>query len=199
MKPYTTAVIFAGGKSSRMGQDKALLPFGASPTLTQYQYQRLQRLFTNVYISTKKDKFDFDCHIIEDNYPQSSPLVGLLSLFESLPKEAVEEAVFVLSVDSPFVDEHIIHTLFSAQDKTSDITLAQSPQGTQPLCAIYKKSILPLLKTQYQNNNHKLKDLCQKANTQSIYFEDQKPFMNLNYKEEYEKALLRMEWCMTKP
>lgn len=189
MKPYQTAVIFAGGKSSRMGQDKALLPFGASPTLTHYQYQRLKKLFHTVYISTKTDKFDFDCPIIHDRYPESSPLVGLLSLFESIQ----EDSVFVLSVDSPFVDEEVIHTLFATQKQQAHITLAQSPQGTQPLCAIYHKSILPLLKTQYHDNNHKLKDLCQKANTQNIYFEEQTPFMNLNYKEEYQKALSRVK------
>lgn len=37
-------VIFAGGKSSRMGEDKALLPFGNFKTLTQYQLTRLQKV-----------------------------------------------------------------------------------------------------------------------------------------------------------
>jgi len=38
-------VILCGGKSSRMGEDKALLPFGEYSTLVQYQYERLQSVF----------------------------------------------------------------------------------------------------------------------------------------------------------
>jgi len=51
-------VILAGGKSSRMGEDKALLPFGYSPTLTQYQLKKFQDYFKDLYISTKdKNKY----------------------------------------------------------------------------------------------------------------------------------------------
>ena len=46
-------VILAGGKSSRMGEDKSLLPFPPYKTLTHYQYQRLNKIFKNVYISSK--------------------------------------------------------------------------------------------------------------------------------------------------
>jgi len=57
---FDTAIIFAGGKSSRMGRDKALLPFGGYDTLTEYQYRRLSKIFNRVYISTKNDKFNFN-------------------------------------------------------------------------------------------------------------------------------------------
>ena len=53
-------VIFAGGKSSRMGQDKALMPFGKYNSLAQYQCERLSKIFKNIYISSKTNKFDFD-------------------------------------------------------------------------------------------------------------------------------------------
>lgn len=52
-------VILCGGKSSRMGEDKALLPFASSNSLTQYQYDRLESYFKNIYISSKIDKFSF--------------------------------------------------------------------------------------------------------------------------------------------
>jgi len=60
-------VIFAGGKSSRMGEDKSLLPFGSFSTLTEFQLNRLQKMFKNIYISCKKSsKFDFNADFIED-------------------------------------------------------------------------------------------------------------------------------------
>ncbi|HGZ69822.1 MAG TPA: molybdenum cofactor guanylyltransferase, partial [Nitratifractor sp.] len=77
------AVILAGGKSSRMGSDKALLPFGGYPTLAEYQYRRLSILFENVYISTKEDKFDFEAPLILDKEKSSSPLLAAASIFET--------------------------------------------------------------------------------------------------------------------
>ncbi|MDQ1268445.1 MAG: molybdenum cofactor guanylyltransferase, partial [Campylobacterota bacterium] len=60
-------VIFAGGKSSRMGKDKSLLPFGTFDTLTEFQLNRLGKIFKNVYISCKeKSKFNFEAEFIED-------------------------------------------------------------------------------------------------------------------------------------
>jgi len=52
-------VILSGGKSSRMGEDKSLLPFSTSNTLIEYQYKRLKPYFKDIYISSKIDKFDF--------------------------------------------------------------------------------------------------------------------------------------------
>ena len=46
-------VILSGGKSSRMGEDKSLLPFSSSNTLIQYQYERLKPYFKEIYISSK--------------------------------------------------------------------------------------------------------------------------------------------------
>ncbi|MCF6173461.1 MAG: NTP transferase domain-containing protein [Campylobacteraceae bacterium] len=62
------AVVLAGGKSSRMGRDKALLQFGWYDTLVEYQYRKLEAIFDKVYISSKEDKFDFDVDIIYDKY-----------------------------------------------------------------------------------------------------------------------------------
>ena len=52
-------VILSGGKSSRMGEDKSLLPFSSSSSLIEFQYRRLEPYFKNIFISAKNDKFDF--------------------------------------------------------------------------------------------------------------------------------------------
>jgi len=181
------AIIFAGGKSSRMGEDKALLPFDNYRTLSEFQYKKLKKYFDTVYLSSKEKKFDFECDILLDTYAESSPLVALVSIFETLDVESV----FVLSVDAPLVEEQVITKLFHAHDKKYDAVIAQSPRGVQPLCGFYNRSILTLAKDALDNEMHKLTKLLKDANIRTVSFEDESLFTNLNYKHEYEKLFLR--------
>lgn len=182
-----SAAIFAGGKSSRMGQDKALLPFGDYASLSEFQYQKLQPLFTKVYLCAKKNKFDFDCPLLLDTYEESSPLVGIVSIFETLNIDAV----FILSVDAPLVDAKIIDKLYQAYILSPNVSavIAQSPHGLEPLCGIYTRAILPLAKTYLQNNNHKLTSLLNHSTVQIVSFASTKPFTNLNTLKEYQAIL----------
>jgi molybdopterin-guanine dinucleotide biosynthesis protein A len=186
MNPYPYAVIFAGGKSTRMGKDKALLPFGEHSSLSEYQYKKLKKVFHTVFISAKEDKFHFDCQVISDIYETSSPLVGILSIFETI--EALD-SVFILSVDAPFVDESIINTIMQADNKDFDAIIAKSPHGIQPLCGLYKKSIVAQAELQYEKGNHKLQDLLGLVKTKIVLFEENTPFTNLNHPKEYRDAL----------
>ncbi|NOZ89904.1 MAG: molybdenum cofactor guanylyltransferase MobA [Epsilonproteobacteria bacterium] len=179
------AVIFAGGKSSRMGQDKALLPFSGYSTLSEYQYRRLSKIFDRVYISAKSDKFDFEVNIIKDCYSDSSPLVGIVSIFETLD---IDE-VFILSVDAPFVDNKVISTLYDKALSKSDVIVAKSPNGLEPLCGIYRRDILEKAKRFLKENNHRLQALLKEVDTQGVDFEQKEIFANLNYPVEYQKAL----------
>jgi len=182
---FSRCVIFAGGKSSRMGEDKALLPFGGFGSLAEYQYNRLSELFDIVYISAKSNKFDFDVTVIADCYSDSSPLVGLVSVFETI---GVDE-VFVLSVDAPFVDKSIIDKLYQEAIPSKDVIIASSPNGLEPLCGIYRRGILPKAKEFLDNNNHRLQALLKELDTQEVSFTQRDAFANLNYPTEYQKAL----------
>ena len=187
-KQFNCVVIFAGGKSSRMGRDKSLLSFGGYSTLAEYQFRRLSKIFDRVYISAKSNKFDFDTFIIKDCYKDSSPLVGLISVFETID---INEA-FILSVDAPFVNEGIIQKLYKEALSSSDIIVAKSSNGLEPLCGIYKKSILPIAKQFLEKNNHRLQDLFKEVNTQEIVFDQKDSFKNINYPHEYQEALISL-------
>ena len=189
MKYTIPAIIFTGGRSSRMGRDKALLPFGSHDTLAAYQYHRLKHIFEKVCISTKKKNlFSFADTVITDKYPDYSPMAGLVSVLESI--DAPE--CFVLSVDVPFVGESIISAIINASCP-GDAVVARNSGQVQPLCGLYKRSILPLAKETLLNNHHKMGRLLQDANSCFVDFEDETGFMNLNNPEEYQKALLFLE------
>ena len=185
MKRQKIAVIMAGGKSSRMKQDKALLPFGGYPTLAQYQYERLSTFFDKVYISSKSNKFNFEVELIKDSYKVSSPLVALVSIFETLK---VDE-LFVLSVDAPFVSKKTIEKLYQEALHSKDVVVAHSLYGVEPLCAIYRKSSLKISKTLLTQNIHRLQTLLDALDTQVIKFNSKEEFANLNHPQEYQEAL----------
>jgi len=187
MKLNATAVVIAGGKSSRMQKDKALLPFGKYNTLSEYQFVRLSKIFENVYLSSKVNKFNFKVDLIEDNYLVSSPLVALISIFENLE---VEEA-FVLSVDAPFVSESVIIQLYNEAKEGVDVIVAESRQGLEPLCAIYRKSFLKEAYVALDENRHRLQGLFYNLNVQKVKINDKEVFTNLNYPEEYQEASKR--------
>jgi molybdopterin-guanine dinucleotide biosynthesis protein A len=182
------AIIFAGGKSSRMGEDKSQLAFAGYNSLSEYQYRRLEKLFEKVYLSAKSDKFGFNCPIVPDNYHIHSPLAALISVFENLDTSEV----FILSVDAPFVDKDVIERIMKEERKTYDIVVAESPSGLEPLCGIYKRSILPEAKKMIEKEQHRLTTLLENMKTKRVRFQTKAPFLNLNHPDEYQEALRRL-------
>lgn len=184
-----TCIIFAGGKSSRMGKDKSLLPFANTNSLTEFQYNRLQKIFSTVIISCKdKTKFDFDAKFIEDeaDFSAYAPTSGFISVFNALQTDAI----FVLSVDTPFVSEIEINKLCEMHQKgTHEATIARTPDGIQSLCGIYTKSIKDKILQCYKKDNHKLSFILENSLTQYIDFPDKKTFFNINNPDQYEEAL----------
>jgi len=181
-------IIFAGGKSSRMGEDKSLLPFAGYNSLTHYQYQRLKKLFKRVYISSKsKEKFDFEAEFIEDIPTENifAPTVGFVSVFRALRCDSF----FVLSVDTPFITQKEIAKLINADSREFDATIAKSGFGLHPLCGLYHRSLQKEFEKMLHKENHKLGFLLKSSKTNYILFNEEKPFTNLNYFDEYKEAL----------
>lgn len=186
MKYNLPAILFAGGKSKRMGSDKALLPFGEYSTLSEFQYRKLVEIFDVVYLSAKEDKFPFSTPLIRDKNEISAPLIALESIFSSLDTEAF----FVLSVDTPLIDNNIVIQLIEAYkaNPTVDAIVAKTIGGIHPLCAIYKRALYPVIKKAVEEKNYKLISLLEEVNTYYHFFEEEQAFLNLNHKETYEKG-----------
>lgn len=181
-------VIFAGGKSSRMGEDKSLLPFANHDTLTQFQLHRLSKIFKNVYVSCKeRSKFHFHADFIEDIKTDSiyAPTAGFVSAFENL----ASESFFAISVDAPFIGKDEIEKIIQADSPNTDATIAKTAHGIEPMCGIYHRSLQEKFAMMLQEDKHKLGFLLKSSNTIYVDFEDEKPFLNLNHPHEYQEAL----------
>lgn len=182
-------ILFAGGKSSRMGTDKSLLPFGGYATLAQYQLERLRPLFAEVSISAKSaEKFPFDAPLIPD--PQGvdfAPTAGFVSAF----KITGAERIMVLSVDTPFVDEYVFETLLDADKEELDAVIARTPSGSHPMMGIYHRSLLGEFERMLAEGDHRLGKLLASSKTCYVDFTDEEAFANLNHPHEYDAACLR--------
>ncbi len=184
---WDEAVIFAGGKSSRMGKDKALLPFGGYSTLAEYQYRRLEPHFRHLSLSAKGAKFPFEAPVIRDRYQESSPIVALASVLESI----TSAWVFVLSVDMPRVDTALIARLYDAANARPQARaiVSASPSGSEPLCALYHRSLLPLARAQMLSGDHRMRSLIAAVPSAEVLCPREAPFANLNTPEEYHRLL----------
>jgi len=179
-------VILCGGKSSRMGEDKALLPFSSSPSLSQYQYDRLKPYFKDIYISSKTNKFDFlknkSNNLILDKQEESSPMIALETIFETIESEKI----FIITVDTPLVKIKSIQKIIE-HSKNFDICVAET-ERIHNLCGLFDKSCLYQIKNMLENNIHKVGFLLKNMNTSYVSFSDESEFINLNDKNEYSKA-----------
>ena len=175
-------VILAGGKSSRMGRDKSLLPFAGFDTLAQFQYERLKEAFDKVYISSKYDKFDFlpKERLILDKSDIFAPTIALLQSFQELKSEKI----FFLSVDTPFVKVETIKELI---DLDSKIAIAKS-KYLETLCGIYHVSMVDKLKKMIDSDIHKMRYLLDGFDYKTLQ-RDEQEFLNLNKEEDYKRAL----------
>ena len=171
-----------------MGEDKALLPFDNFNTLTEFQLNKLNKIFKTVYISCKdKNKFCFKANFIEDVKTDNvyAPTAGFVSIYKTLKCNSF----FAISVDSPFIDENIIIKLNEEVDNNLDAIIAKTSSAIQPMCGIYFKSLESKFIDMLKTDNHKLGFLLKNSKTKYIDFEDEKAFLNLNNPHEYKEAL----------
>ncbi|KAB7890600.1 molybdenum cofactor guanylyltransferase MobA [Poseidonibacter ostreae] len=180
-------VILCGGRSSRMGEDKSLLPFSNSNSLTQYQYDKLKSNFEEVYISSKIDKFDFlknkEKYLILDKGEIFSPIVALQTILQTIKAEKV----FIITVDTPLVSIDSINELINSSNE-SEICVAQTLK-THNLCGVFSTSLVKFINEMLITDIHKVNYLLKNNNTKYLDFPNDDEFINLNNKDEYKRAL----------
>lgn len=179
-------VILCGGKSSRMGTNKALLPLHGTP-LISYQYHRLASLFPQVYISAKAPLFDLP-FICEDS-ALFSPLVGIKASFEALQSPRI----FFICVDTPFITESSIKKLLDSAPPSSLVHFAKSHAKSHYLTSLWHRDALPLIKHAIESQDYKLAHLITPLlhthRASFLEYNNPQEFLNLNTPQDYQTAL----------
>lgn len=148
-KQFLSAVILAGGKSSRMGQDKALIAWDGIPLL-QRVCQVASQCCQQVYILTpwperyQEIVTDFNDQFLVESNPGQGPLVALAQALAELPTEWI----LLLACDLPLLQVEIIRDWAARLNNIPDSILATVPQQEnfwQPTCGFYRREALPEL------------------------------------------------------
>ena len=134
----TVGFAVAGGRSRRMGQDKALLPWGDTDLLG-HALARLSGVVDEVGILPGAERRYTDRGAAEhlDAAPDQGPLAGLLAALEGAPGRAA----LLLGVDLPLVPSRLLERLV-ALSGSADAVVPVSPRGPEPLCALYSATCL---------------------------------------------------------
>ncbi len=148
-----TGIVLAGGKNSRMGVEKAFLKVCGQRIIDRV-YASLKPITPHIIIVTNRPLLyqQFPARIVTDLIPHQGPLGGILTgLFYTTSFPAL-----VLACDLPFVTTKFLEFLISYWDERLDALIPKTPDGHQPLCAIYGKGAMPVLEAQLKRGDLRL-------------------------------------------
>ncbi|MCX2719602.1 NTP transferase domain-containing protein [Lentiprolixibacter aurantiacus] len=187
--PPLYGLVLAGGKSTRMGQDKSLLEYHGIPQ-ADYLYSLLEKICNKTFMSLRADQQNgnkgVNAILDEDRY--RGPFNGILSAHNSHP----EAAWLVLACDLPLIDEASLNQLIEARDPEFVATaMATRKSGLpEPLVAIWEPRGLnaarEYLKTAESSCPRKF---LIRNNSKLVNPEKDQVLLNANNPEEYQEAL----------
>lgn len=131
-------VILSGGKSSRMGSNKALLPYKGGRFIEAIHRQMTEIFAEVILVTNNPEQYEFiPCRKVPDLFPEGGALAGIHSgLYHS-----ANPAIFVVACDMPYLNNGLIRHLAGRADKGS-IIIPEGPAGLEPLHAVYGRGCL---------------------------------------------------------
>ena len=189
-----TAVVLAGGRSSRMGRAKALLPFDDQP-LISHTVATLGALFGDIVVvaASGQDLPVMPVTLVRDEVAYQGPVGGICYGL----KAARGEICFVTSCDSAFLNTSLIAHLVSRMPE-HDVVVPYWQGRLQPLHAVYRRSVLPLLEGQLTRGELRPVYLFDQVRTLRVdedeircFDREGASFFNMNTPEDYSEALKR--------
>jgi molybdopterin-guanine dinucleotide biosynthesis protein A len=188
--------ILAGGVSSRMKRDKALLEIGGAPLL-----MRTARLLESVagalsVIGDPAAYASFAMPVIADDWPGAGPLGGIATALRA----SRAPWNLVVACDLPYLTSEWLDFLVSrAMASAADAVLPMNALGAEPLCAMYHKRGEPAIRGALESGIRKVTDGLQNIRVETIVPAEWKAFdsegllfKNMNLPRDYREAAARL-------
>lgn len=188
-KTKPNGIILCGGRSRRMGQNKALLKLGER-TIIEQVANTLSKICNEIIISTNSEELNFlPFKIIKDKLTDIGPIAG----FHSTLMETSNEHNLIVSCDTPFITTEILEYLFSMR-KNYDVVLPVFKDQIQPMTGYFRKSLFRKIEEEIQLGNRKPINIFENSNLLLIdvnkdfkHYKDYL-FFNINSPEDYKQA-----------
>ena len=188
-------IVLCGGKSTRMGTSKAMLPFGPETML-----QRVVRLLSDVVapivvvaaLDQELPQLPPDVIVTRDEREGRGPLEGLRAGLKALPDTI--EGAYVTSCDVPLLESAFVRQMIDLA-RDYDIAVMEIDGFTHPLSAIYRRATLPSVEDLLANNRLRPVFLFDAMKTRRVKPDEMtadpqlRTLRNLNTREDYAQAL----------
>lgn len=189
--------ILAGGKSSRMGQDKVLLKLKKKSFLDILinEFSDFDELIISLdYLNRYKE---LSCKKVEDSIKDIGPIEGIRQIL----KESKNKYNFICAADMPFLKKDIVEYISTFISSDFDCYIICDGERKHPLCAVYSKDILPIIDEMIEDKNYKLLQLVSRVRTKYINLKytnfDKKVIQNINTYSEYKNAVKPLIFCIS--
>lgn len=204
--PSVTGVILAGGKSRRMGKNKALLQLGED-SLIAHVIRRMRLVVDELLLITNSpDEFaHLDLPMHADIFPNTGALGGVYTGLT----HASHDTVLCVACDSPFLEPNLLTYLVSVLGE-HDVVMPYTDEGVgvrnasrgdevritlQTLCAAYSKRCLPIIASMLQESELRVHALAERAHIKHIspdiwqkFDPEGMSFFNINTPEDLDRA-----------
>ncbi len=191
MNNNITAAILCGGKSTRIGREKAFSLLNNIP-IFEHVLKKLKDIFPKIIISSNNPMFfkKYNIPIVEDIVKNKDAIGGIYSILKNIDTEYA----FIVACDMPFIDKKAVKILLENVND-NDVVIPRINGRFQPLFAIYSKNTIPEIEKSIKENNLKITSILHKIKTKVVsdsYFQGidiKKNFFNINTEKDYEKAV----------
>jgi molybdenum cofactor guanylyltransferase len=186
-------LVLAGGRSTRMGEDKAFLQWHGKEQM-YYLAEMLQKFCDEIFISCRVEQancIDKKYKIITDEFENAGPLAAIISAFH----RNKNCAWLVVACDLPLLDEKTIIHLIQQRDEAVMATTFQSPHDKlpEPLVTVWEPGAMPLLESALSKGRLSPQKVLMNSKIKTIEVPDANVLLNANTPDEKEEILQLMK------
>lgn len=189
--------ILAGGKSTRMGRNKAMLELNDRTFIDRIS--RELGGFEEVFISAAEKGIyeELNLPVLYDEHHDIGPMEGIYQVLT----HASSEYVFVCAADMPFIKKELVQYMAEFISSDFDCYCLVDEDHVHPLCAIYSKRMLPVIEELISKGQYRLMNILNSVRTKYISLEytcfEKKVVRNINTKDEYKRLVLPVVFCVS--
>jgi phospholipid/cholesterol/gamma-HCH transport system ATP-binding protein len=177
--------VLVGGRSTRMGRDKALLPMG-KVTLLDHVAQSVEQAAGNITLIGPTERYEtLSYRVVPDQIQDRGPLGGVFTALS----DTDADWNLIVACDMPGLTVEFLQNLVHlAESSAADCIIPETPHGLEPLCAVYHRRCRELAMAALNRNILKMQEFVSTLRLQIVSVADAAVLKNIKTPEDYSSA-----------